>query len=184
MLGALADHTAVPISMPVDHLAVATSWVLVPGRPGPFYLKAGSTLTGEMDDGETMARRDVCSQASAALRAGEAWDGQRLPASLHNRHEAPSLPASSPNGESPANSGSSHSINPPSRKSRSPLSTRLVRCHALQHGHRCWAISYYLPSAGMAGPSSDDRRIRNGLQGAGQPSASSDKMLPTMPGRS
>src|SRR5690606_13875020 len=41
------------------HSAVATSWVQAPGGPEPFYLKAGFTLTGEMDDGEVVARRDL-----------------------------------------------------------------------------------------------------------------------------
>lgn len=38
------------------HSAVETSWVQGAGSPEEFYLKAGFVLTGEMDDGEAVAR--------------------------------------------------------------------------------------------------------------------------------
>ncbi|GGK81369.1 GNAT family N-acetyltransferase [Ornithinimicrobium pekingense] len=38
------------------HAAVVTSWVQAPGGPEPFYLGAGFELTGELDDGEAVAR--------------------------------------------------------------------------------------------------------------------------------
>lgn len=41
------------------HAAVGTSWVQAPGGPEPFYLAAGFELTGEMDDGEALARRTL-----------------------------------------------------------------------------------------------------------------------------
>jgi len=41
------------------HAAIKVSLMQVPGGPAPFYLKAGFTLTGEMDDGEVVARREI-----------------------------------------------------------------------------------------------------------------------------
>lgn len=41
------------------HTAIETSWVQAPGGPEPFYVKAGFALTGEMDDGEAVARRTL-----------------------------------------------------------------------------------------------------------------------------
>nr|WP_306239001.1 GNAT family N-acetyltransferase [Ornithinimicrobium cryptoxanthini] len=38
------------------HTAIETSWVQGHGGPEPFYLQAGFVLTGEMDDGEAVAR--------------------------------------------------------------------------------------------------------------------------------
>lgn len=38
------------------HSTVETSWVQAPGGPERFYLQAGFVLTGEMDDGEAVAR--------------------------------------------------------------------------------------------------------------------------------
>ena len=36
-----------------------TSWVEGEGNPGPFYLRNGFTPTGEIDDGETVARLEL-----------------------------------------------------------------------------------------------------------------------------
>lgn len=41
------------------HTAVEASWVQARGGPEPFYLKAGFALTGEMDDGEAVARLEL-----------------------------------------------------------------------------------------------------------------------------
>lgn len=40
----------------VGHTELETSWVPGPGGPEPFYLAAGFVPTGEVDDGETVAR--------------------------------------------------------------------------------------------------------------------------------
>lgn len=41
------------------HSTVETSWVQGPGGPEAFYLRAGFVLTGEMDDGEAVARLSI-----------------------------------------------------------------------------------------------------------------------------
>lgn len=41
------------------HTAIETSWVQAPGGPERFYLRAGFVLTGEYDEGEAVARRDL-----------------------------------------------------------------------------------------------------------------------------
>lgn len=41
------------------HTRAETSWVQGPGGPEPFYLKAGFVLTGEVDDGEAVARLEL-----------------------------------------------------------------------------------------------------------------------------
>lgn len=38
------------------HAEVRTSWEQAPGGPEPFYLRAGFVLTGDMEDGEAVAR--------------------------------------------------------------------------------------------------------------------------------